>query len=64
MELEQKNMEIDSAFMLSKLNDKEIKKIFEEPQSFMPSEDIIKQNDRMRGVFYYYIEREKKSLSG
>ena len=47
-------MEIDSAFMLSKLNDEEIKKIFEESQSFIPSEDIIKQNDRMTGVFYYY----------
>ena len=47
-------MQIDSAFMLSKLNDEEIKKIFEESQSFMPNEDIIKQNDRMTGVFYYY----------
>ena len=54
VELEQENMQIDSAFMLSKLNDEEIKKIFEESQSFMPSVDIIKQNDRMRGVFYYY----------
>ena len=47
-------MEIDSAFMLSKLNDEEIKKIFEESQSFIPSEESIKQNDRMTGVFYYY----------
>ena len=54
VELEQENMEIDSAFMLSKLNDEEIKKIFEKSQSFIPSEDIVKQNDRMRGVFYYY----------
>ena len=54
VELEQENMEIDSAFMLSKLNDEELKKIFEESKSFMPNDDIIKQNDRMRGVFYYY----------
>ena len=54
VELEEENMQIDSAFMLSKLNDEEIKKIFEESQSFMPNEDIIKQNDRMTGVFYYY----------
>ena len=53
MELEEENMQIDSAFMLSKLNDEEIKD-FEESQSFMPNEDIIKQNDRMTGVFYYY----------
>ena len=54
VELEEENIQIDSAFMLSKLNDEEIKKIFEESQSFMPNEDIIKQNDRMTGVFYYY----------
>ncbi len=54
VELEQENIEIDSVFMLSKLNDKEIEKIFEQSQSSIPKEDIIKQNDRMRGVFYYY----------
>ena len=54
VDLEQENIEIDSAFMLSKLNDKEIEKIFEQSQSSIPKEDIIKQNDRMRGVFYYY----------
>ena len=54
VDLEQENIEIDSAFMLSKLNDKEIEKIFEESQSSIPKHNIIKQNDRMRGVFYYY----------
>ena len=54
VDLEQENIEIDSAFMLSKLNDKEIEKIFEESQSSIPKQNRIKQNDRMRGVFYYY----------
>ena len=54
VDLEQENIEIDSAFMLSKLNDKEIEKIFEESQLSIPKQNIIKQNDRMRGVFYYY----------
>ena len=53
IELEEKNIQIDSAIMLSKLSDKEIEKIFKKPSQVFNKVSENKTKKINDGIFYY-----------
>ena len=56
IELEEKNIQIDSLIMLSNLSDKEIEKIFKKPDLVFNKVSEIKTTKINNGIFYYNNE--------